>query len=373
MRSRIKGYIAIAAVLLILGPAAVSARSENVKWPATMNPIADVAIIGIDADTLYYIGRNSDESQGYTGNFPIPRIWYSKVIGVLREAKAHTIGIDLLLTAREPLKSEDQAVAKRVAAGPPPIVFGFEMIPRAQKIQSPVNLRQFNMPNIPTTSTLAPKAASLALPYAELVGAGARIGCMRILEDSDGIVRRGLLLTKYDKYVLPSFPLQVFMKSAGVSPGQIRVYGRDARYMQIRGLDVRLAAEDTLPLILPPQRQVFEHISFLDTVFVQDSFKTGNIEKHKEKMREYFEGKIVLVGPTDNSLNDLYTTYRGKGYTGVEIQAAVLNQLLNLWAGERGIGGRRSFNPDEELSPMTEEEAVNEALNEMNKIRIEKE
>ncbi len=347
-------------------------RSENVEWPATMNPIADVVIVGIDSDTLYYIGRNPMANYAYTGNFPIPRVWYSKVINVLREAKAHTIAVDLLLTARVPPTTEDITVAKTVAAGPPPIVFGFEMIPRPQKDKQAINLRQFTFPNITTTSTLAPKAAALALPYAELVGSGARIGCMKILTDTDGIVRRGLLLTKYDRYVLPSFPMQIFMKAAGVSPGEITVSGYGARYMKIRGLQIKLAAGDSLPLVLPPQRKVFKHYSFLDVVYVEDSFKTGKMEEHRKRMREYFEGKIVLIGPTDNSLNDLHKTYRGSGYTGVEIQAATLNQLLNLWAGARGIGGHRTFSPEKELSPLSGQEAVNDALDEMNKITIEK-
>lgn len=329
--------IRILTLAMVLSALSLSgfAWAEEVRWPASMNPMLPISIVGIDADTLYYIGNDNKNGEMYTGDFPLPRIWYAKLIESLREARAMVIVVDYVFMPRQPAHTADFSLAKAIATGPPPIVVAFDAIPAASRMPAPgFNLKEFDLNHIQPGSGGMVSAPALALPFADLVKAGASIGSAHQHVDPDGVIRKGPLFVSYGDIVLPSIPLAAFMEATGVMPHEISISGG---YMDIRGTKFPLTTEASLDLALPPQKAVFPRMSFKDVVVIKEEYKKTAVADHKNELKKLFEGRIVFIGPTDFSLGDLRKTGAGPLYPSVEVMAATTNHLLNIWTRSRGI------------------------------------
>ncbi|HOO56521.1 MAG TPA: CHASE2 domain-containing protein [bacterium] len=307
---------------------------SNLRWPATPNPISDIAIVGIDDATMYYLGPASYQRQGeiYRGSYPLHRVWFGELTQKLREAGARIIAFDQLF-----IKSwknyDDQSFSKIIADGPPPILIGFESIPGPLANSPEIDMRRFALPGIRLADSKSFTAGALALPARELLDSGAAPGCLTDQPDADNVFRHSNLYINYNGYSLPSLSLAIFMQTIGISPAEIRVYGSGTnRYLSVRGRSIQISSKDTLQVAYPPHNSIFKFYSFYDVVKVKDDFKKGAKEAHAEKMKEYFQDKIVIVGYNDMALNDWISTPVGGAYPGVEALAASVNHLLNLYS-----------------------------------------
>jgi len=355
----IKRLISLTAVIMFVSMLSIrgTALASDVEWPATMNPIAGITIIGIDSDTLYDIGQNGRGTEMYQGDFPVQRLWYARLITTLREAHAILVAIDYVLMYYPPARPVDYTLANVISRGPPPVINVFDIMPRTP-LQSPdIDLRKFAIRGTSPGQVDAVRAQALALPYPELADVSATLASTHELVDPDGLTRRCPLFLEYGDIVLPSLALSIFMQTAGISPGDVRVSGG---YMTIRGMKVPLSAEGSLSVAFPPQREVFQRRSFRDVVKIKDDFKKGSREKHEKKMIDWFENQIVIVGLTDSTLKDITTTPAGGLYPNCEVAAAAANHLLNLWARARGVRKPVWTAPDYQ-SPGTQEQTTGKA------------
>lgn len=319
------------------------ASAQETKWPASMNPMAPVCVVGIDSDTLYYLSNDRRSARMYTGDFPIPRVWYTNLIETLREAKALVVVVDYVFMPREPVAVADLKLAKSISAGPMPVVMAFDVIPGGLPTGAPqFNLNKFDLNHVKPGASGMVSAPALALPYKQLIEAGASIGSAHQHTDRNGTITRGSLFVSYGDIVLPSLSLAAFMEAVGISPYEINLSGGE---MDIRGTKFSMAGEASLRLALPPQKTVIPRYSFKDIVIIKDDYKKGALEEHKKRMRKYFEGRIVFVGPTDYTLGDLKKTDAGSLYPAVEVMAATTNQLMNIWARSRGIS-KETWQPE---------------------------
>jgi CHASE2 domain-containing sensor protein len=324
-----------AAALMLLGAAKKNAAAPP---PVSQNPVAEIVIVGIDSDSLFYLGPQYSASKGNTafaGSYPLDRQWYGTLVKRLREAGAQAVAFDqVFLNTWE--TSDDQVFAAAVKEGPLPVITGFEVIPRPYADNPKIDLKRFALPGISYNSSMAQIAPALALPFKGLADAGALIGSLHDIEDSDGVIRRSALFVKYNNMVLPSMALLTFLQAVGVSPSQVYVSGGAGnRALIVGGRRIPLGKNDTLAVSFPPTRLVFKWFSFRDVVRVKDEFKKDAEETHKKMLKDVFNNKIVIVGYEDMTLNDRVTTPAGASYPGVEVQAATVNTLLNIYAGRR--------------------------------------
>lgn len=317
--------------------AAADQKAPAPRWPASPNPVADIVIVGIDADTLYNLGPTYSVRQGkaYTGPYPIERNWYGVLVGRLREAGARLIAFDQVFQSTWETRS-DQIFANAVKSGPPPVIAGFEAVPSSKNLVSSLGLKRFALPRVPYSVSQAEVAPNLALPFNALVNSGAFLGSVHEDPDPDGVLRRSGMFVKFNNMVFPSLPLMIFLQIIGVSPAEVQVAGAGAsRSMIVEGRRIPLGKSDTFTVAYPPTRAVFKYFSFYNVVRVKDDFKPGANEAHAALLKKRFSDKVVIVGYQDVSLGDLKRTPAGGSYPGVEAVAATVNHLLNLYAGSR--------------------------------------
>jgi adenylate cyclase len=337
------------AFVLFLLSAVVAAQQKTpaqvaAVWPATMNPVSEIVIVAVDSNTLYYLGpeKSSRSNQAYTGPYPMHRMWHGRLVERLREAGARAVALDMLFQQTWDTR-DDKIFTDAVAAGPMPVIAGFDIIPTPHAVNPQVDLRAYAIGKIGAGASLGRPAPALALPFEGLLKAGASAAGRSLYPDADGTLRRVDMFVSHQGLVLPSLSLAVFLAAIEASPSEVSVSGSGvSRAVTVRGRSVPLSQGDTLQVLFPPHKSVFKFVSYYDIVKVKDSFKAGAEEKHNEKMRELFKDRVVIVGYTDASTGELITTPAGAGYPRVEAIAAAANQMLNLYAGRNAVPARTS-------------------------------
>ncbi len=335
---------AVAFALFLLPVVAVTQQKAPAQaaavWPATMNPVSEIVIVAVDANTLYYLGpeKSKRSNQAYTGPYPMHRMWHGRLVERLREAGARAVAFDMLFQQTWDTR-DDKIFTDAVSAGPPPVIAGFDIIPTPHAVNPQVDLRAYAIGR--AGAAIGRSAPALALPFEGLLKAGASTAGRSLYPDADGTLRRVDMFVSHQGYVLPSLSLAVFLAAVEASPSEVSVSGSGvSRAVSVRGRSVPLSQGDTLQVLFPPHKSVFKTVSYYDIVKVKDSFKAGAEAKHNDKMREIFKDRVVIVGYTDASTGALMTTPAGAGYPRVEAIAAAANQMLNLYAGRNAVPAR---------------------------------
>ncbi|MFA6450704.1 MAG: CHASE2 domain-containing protein [bacterium] len=327
------------AIILISLLTQITAAQQGAspQWPASPNPVADIVIVGIDAQTLDNIGySNGADGLTYRGSFPLDRSWYAKLTTELVKAEARIIAFDMQFGPEADPQS-GKLFALAVKKSPVPVIIGFEEIPRPLPYVSKVDLRRYATRIQPANSN-APQADFLALPFQEILSAGALLGSTATHDDPDNVLRNMPLFVKNSGYVLPAITLQIFLQSIGASVADIQLSASaSGRFLSVHGKQFPLSADDGFRVAFPPHKSAFVFRSFYDVVTVKDAYKKGAAAAHDRRMKSWFRDKIVIVGFQDASLKDLKRTPAGGSYPGVEALAAAVNHLLNVYAGPGAV------------------------------------
>lgn len=281
MKSKL-GYIVIASTagVLMLGSFSLGLFSglENFVEDLlfTPRPLSDeIVIAAIDNDSINKIGQ-----------WPWPRKIFADAFLTLGQNPPQAVGLDVMLA--EPSRrggDDDETLKKSLNRASYPIVLPIEA--------SPLLLDE-NKP---------PRAGNVLKPLAIFSAApGVRHGHVNLILDSDGVVRR--------------FPTFIVFRDP---PGEENI--------KAFAYELALAAEKPIPD--ESGLNGIERIVF--------SSPAGNIRRVpfyrllESDSAINLEGKIVLIGATAPDLHDEKPTplSRGSQMPGVEIQANVLNMLIN--------------------------------------------
>ncbi len=237
-------------------------------------PDIPVVIVAIDDFSFSWNGLQ----------WPWPRDYLAQIVTALHQDGAAVIGLDILLSEPSPDPQADAALASAIRQAGNVVSIG--------QITYDANLR----------------TQSLVEPLPLLQDAGLTWGLSSILLDEDAVARRILV---YDHFVEGEYRHWGFELA--------RAYWGEAAPTSIPVPLVGQTGQQAAMLIdYPGPRGTFESVSA--ALVADGSFAPGT-----------FRDKIVLVGPTTESLHDMYATpFSSERLTpGVEIVAATVQMALD--------------------------------------------
>jgi len=296
-------------------------------------PKAPVVIIDIDDRSLKAIGR-----------WPWPRSKLAELVYELERQGAAVIAFDIFfpekepniaavllerlkknnltqpailsfLQKNEPLFDDDVVLANSLAATQSVLALGF----------LPTKQTQNELP--PPLITLSDKQRSeLAITRAEgfisnipiLQKAAKTGGFINIFADSDGIIRHAPLLIEYQNGIYPSLALQAVLSFLGENISLVTPsYGRK---QELEGVKVGST-------VIPTNAQGQVLIPFIGRSYTFSYYSAIDI-LNKNIPKDALAGKILFIGTSATGLGDLLATAIQNPFPGVEIQATLVNGML---------------------------------------------
>lgn len=277
---------------------------------ATLDRSADLVIVSMDEESF-----QQDELKKWSW----PRRHYAKVIRNLKQAGAKIIAVDLLLAG----------VSGNAAAGTEGD-FWTEPTPSADDVELTNSLREAG--NVVLAMEVASEAVAgheggaelvaATFPYEGFEEAALALGAANLPKDLDGVARRYRTSVVHQDEYFPTMALAVVAAYRGQDPRQLA----KEVLAQARSSSPALRGDDFLLSYRAPAGRGFVRLPFYRVL--EGDFAPAQVA-----------GKIVLIGPTARSLQDLHLTPvsmrgvagRGKKMTlmpGVEVIAQAADTIL---------------------------------------------
>lgn len=301
---------------------------------ATHKPrLSPVAIIDIDDKSLKAVGR-----------WPWPRSKLSELLNELTKQGAAVVAFDIFFSEKQPkinetvleklsqknlltseveealkknssLFDEDAVFSKSIANSTAILAIGF--LPRKvtqNKLPPPLLVlddRQKNDLSITVADGFISNIASLQ-------DAAKGAGFINIFADSDGIMRRAPLIMEYKGGIYPALSLQAVLLFLSQNIQLITpVYGENEQLEGIQLGSTIIPTDEKGEALIPfvGKSYTFPYYSAIDVM-------TGKLPK------DALLGKILFVGTSATGLGDLHATAIQNPFPGVEIQATLVNGML---------------------------------------------
>ncbi len=283
-----------------------------------------VAIVGID-----------EKSLKLEGQWPWPRNKLAVLIDAVGAYQPAAIGLDIYMP--EPDQTSPEQVAKRLGVENGFLAKALAQLPShdqrlAQALESAptvLGAAGFGFETLSTSAglrTLPVKVLGAdALPFlhrfpfvlASLpqLQAAAR-GQALVSIDEDTVVRRIPLVAAVGDLVVPSLAMEMLRVASGSTAIEVGVDGHGVRTVGVADLSVPTEARGDIWLHFAPELQgTTRNISATDLL---DGKVSGDA----------LASKLVLIGLTGSGLNDRRATPLGERVAGIEIQAQVLESML---------------------------------------------
>jgi len=152
------------------------------------------------------------------------------------------------------------------------------------------------------------KAKSILCNYKKLQSKIKNFGFSNLEIDEDGLFRRTPLFISYQNRIIPSFGLATLLSLDSI------LEGKEKNRFSLLGHDIHLNKESYVLL------------NFNSTL----SQKVSAIDVLREKVgKELFQGKIVLIGSSANSINYRYLLPSYQKISNTMIQATLIENILN--------------------------------------------
>jgi len=284
-----------------------------------------------DAIRLIFVDQNSldwaKEEMGLT--WPWPREVYGAVIDYCRQSGARAVAFDVLYTEPSKYGVEDDLSFKdavfefgRVAGS---VFLGTKTGAVRQwpsEIPSPrleiAGLKEW-LGRIDVEGVVFPRAT---FPIPE-VALGAAVLCnVQLQPDADGVYRRTGLFSLFDRKILPSLGLGVFL--AADPDAALRI---TSSRVEIDGLRVPIDRRGNA--VLRYRGPSGTHKNFSAAAVLQSHIRILSGQEPAIKDSQAFKDKYVFFGFSAPGLFDLRPAPVGGVYPGVEIHATLLDNLLS--------------------------------------------
>ncbi|QHW34239.1 adenylate/guanylate cyclase domain-containing protein [Paenibacillus rhizovicinus] len=257
-------------------------------------PNVNIKLIKIDQASLDGLGQ-----------FPWDRGLYAQLIGMLGDAGAKAVALDVVLAEPGSDPGSDALMAETMKKYPNvilPVVFNFKA-------------KQDNAGELKTESVSYP---------AGTIGAGpGQIGHINVLQDNDGTVRKLTVgLKDNDGAMIPAFSVKLANYLLDASHQIAWNADKNGWYRGDKRLPVDARNQLGTQFYTEPREEMsadtgYDSQSFIDVL-------TGNVPA------DYYQGDVVLIGPFAPGLQDEYLTPLSptlKMY-GVEIHANMIQSLV---------------------------------------------
>lgn len=296
-------------------------------------PESPVAIIDID-----------DKSLNIEGRWPWPRSKLAKLVDELQKQGAAVIAFDIFFSEKEaniadvllstltqknlintqlatqlkqsiPLFDEDKILAQSLSQAQSVLAIGFlphnqteNNLPPPILTLSPIELKQLDI--------VRAKGYISNIPLLQQAAKGG--GFINIFPDFDGIIRRAPLIMEYKGNIYPALALQAVISFSDEPIALITpIYDKIAKLEGIK-LGSRVIPTDERGQVLIPfigKSYTFHYYSATDIL-------------HGKIPANTFLGKILFIGTSATGLGDLHATSIQNPFPGVEIQATLVNGIL---------------------------------------------
>ena len=234
------------------------------------------------------------------GQWPLPRVEYSRLIRDLYQRGAGLVVLNVLMPETDRTGGDSQ-LGKALKEYP--VVLG--SIP-AQKTK--------NEPRNPGSAVLGPEWLDQIITYPGLIAnvpvlenAAAGVGIVNTLPEVDGVNRRLPLIVTVDGKLYPSLAMETLRVAAGDSTFQVKLFEGGVEKMRIPKFGP--VATDNLGRIWIDWSQASQSVSMLD-------------------LPKDLAGAIVIVGPTAAGIANPLPTSKGAVFPH-EVQAAVIGTMMN--------------------------------------------
>jgi adenylate cyclase len=256
-------------------------------------PDKDIVVVDIDDRSLAELAED-------LGRFPWPRVVYGELIEEFERQGAAAVVLDVELYEPDRARPDFDRVLNDVVKGTTNTFFPIRLLGRIARDEG-VTLA--NVPELQLGKRGTPDPATrvtMELPYVLDKSAWGRTGLIDFLPDDDGIGRRYWLRREFGGYVIPSLPMRVASTLGWKVPD---------------GDALTLAWSTGRDPTHPHPR-----VSFVD---LYRDFSNSKRERPKDE----FKGKVVVIGSTATHLQDFRTTPIDNLYPGVEILATAIDNL----------------------------------------------
>ncbi len=301
-RGRFYLYLAVLCSILVLLDAGTVELLGGMKL-RTFNVImknrvlfhkADPDIMIVDIDEASLAAMASEY-----GRWPWPRQVFGEFLETLQEQNPRAVIFDILFSDPDVFNQESDAYFNQVVSGTTNTYFPMLRL-------SPTNdaLSQIKPGMIPGIEkfpgeTQEEKGIAVVLPHFPSIIASGRLGPNNVYPDRDGIVRQYPIYRNHYGWRIYSLPAKV-----GESLGWRLPVSQDV-YLNWRG---KLNAFQTVPF-----HEVYEDF----------------LRQDRQRPKDEFTGKIVIIGSTAPVLFDTKPTPMKKIHPGVEILATAVDNLKN--------------------------------------------
>lgn len=284
----------------------------HLRGPHPPNP--SVVIAAID-----------DLSSRELGDPPWPRYRFARLVHLLHKARARVIVFDTMMAAADPAAAEnDQSLAQAIEEAGNVLLPSYFSRASAPGLQPeipaglPVDCEYLSRPR-----RILNKVGDLSVPYAPLRTRAAGAGHINVYPERDGVVRKAPLIIDYGGKPYPSLALQAARMSVGwVDP--IRV--RPGKYVEFAGLKIPLDPAFETMMNFAGGYKTFRYYSIANILSGKVPLKT-------------FRDKIVLIGSTTAQQSSFFPTPFSQVFPGVEIQATVVDNILENRSLQRAAFG----------------------------------
>jgi adenylate cyclase len=334
-RTRLIGAVLLLALVLLIGIGVrwverLQAAWFDVHqslWPRQVATLP-VTVVAIDQKSLLEIGQ-----------WPWPRNVLARLVRVIHRAEPAAIGINILMPEADALSPErllaqaqvedrmlaealralpthDAQLAKAIAAAPAVLVVAGTAEPTRQTLRAaPVTVQG---------AAAAGNAAGLRLALPEYPGAVTSIdeldrhaGGWGLIsaESSRGVIRRLPTVASINGTLLPSLAVEMLRVAQRAPSLRLAVSGAEVRSLTIGRLNVPTEADGAVRVYFSP------HLAqrFVSAVDLLD----GRVPEAE------LRGQLVLIGLTGVALQELQNTPIGQRMSGSEIQAQLMENLLD--------------------------------------------
>ena len=283
----------------------------------------DIVIIALD-DTSF-------GSQGMLDNFgrwPWRRKHYAGLVHYLNESGARVIGLDLVFQGADPHAGDDAILAQALAERPSAVLaYALNMgtfretDPAAQE-RLHKSLSPFAFQVSQQVPLVLRTYSGIDLSQEEFLRPAAGMGCITIQSDPDGPVRAVMPLFRFGDDFYLSLPLAVAARALGKKPELAVTLGPT---LEFAGRKVPLDERGRMLVRWYGPAYTYKHYSVWKVFNSALAYENG---ARPEIPPEAFKGKIVLIGATAASAADVRSTAFSPAYPGVEINATVIDNLL---------------------------------------------
>jgi CHASE2 domain-containing sensor protein len=293
-------------------------------------PDGSVAIVDLDETSIAMLGQ-----------WPWPRYRVARLLERIRDAGAAAIGLDMLFaepdrTSLASLSGEirrdlgvdidlaglpeetidsDRALANVLDGGPFVLgyQFDFDAVRGDTCYLHPLRAAYRSAPGSQDAAMFF-EAPGVVCNLPQLARAAGSSGFFNVTPDPDGVVRRVPLVIRHAGQLYPSLALALFLRARSATP-VFDVGPGGSQTMLLPGRRIPLDRLGNVLVNFLGRRRTVPHLSAADVL-------DGKVDPAA------LRGKIVLFGTTATGLHEMRTTPLDAAEPGVEIHAAVIENLL---------------------------------------------